>query len=487
MNRPFPKRVDTSRQEVNSPEFQPPMRPMLHHLRCVPTLVLGMIASGCVTPPQVPPPSESSPPVVLPARFIEAPEQAARTTFGKGPWWTTLKSRHLDRQVDAALAGNLGLREIETRITVAEASLRQAKARLFPSLNAIGEGSGRWEDGSRTGGGSESDTTLGALLDWELDVFGRLRAARRASAQELEATRADLAGARLLLSAAVAETYFARIEQSEQLGLLKDQIAVGETLLQLTRLRFGQGQASIVDVLQQEEQLKATRALVPVVEARIAELGYALDAFRGRPPSGAPPARGAVLPKPPRLPATGLPSDLLLRRPDLVAAQERLAALDARLVEAIADQLPRFRISASTVIEPGASSSLVAALAASVVAPLFDGGERRAEVAKRRAELEGAVAAFGDLFLGALRDVESALVIERKQTERLSRQVTQLETAKRLLAETRNRYSQGLTDYLPVLAALTTVQRLEREIVTTRRNRISQRIALHRALGGPMH
>ena len=89
-------------------------------------------------------------------------------------------------------------------------------------------------------------------------------------------------------------------------------------------------------------------------------------------------------------------------------------------------------------------------------------GSAARKCAKRRAELEGAVAAFGDLFLGALRDVESALVNERQQTERLARQQTQLETAKRLLSETRNRYSQGLTDYLPVLAALTTVQRLER-------------------------
>lgn len=241
-----------------------------------------------------------------------------------------------------------------------------------------------------------------------------------------------------------------------------------------------------MDVLQQEEQLKETRALMPVVEARIAELGYALDAFRGRAPSKTPPSSRAVLPEPPPLPDTGVPSDLLLARPDLVAARARLMALDARVVEAIADQLPSLRLSASTVSSHGATSSLVSTLAASAVAPLFDAGERRAEVARRRAELEGAVAAFGNLFVGALRDVESALVNERKQGERLQRQLTQLETAKRLLTETRNRYSQGLTDYLPVLAALTTVQQLEREIVTTRRNRISQRIALHRALGGPM-
>lgn len=460
------------------------MRQVIRRLRPTPGLAMAVLLGACVSPHDLEAPDGGpSAPVAPPARFVEAPARAARSAFGKGPWWSTLADGELDRSVTAALAGNLSLREAETRVTAAEASLRQVHARLFPAIGASGEVSDRWaSDGDR--GGSEA--TLGALLDWEIDVFGRIRAARRASARELEATRADLAGARLLLSAAVAETYFARSEQNEQLRLLADQTRVGETLLRLTRLRFGQGQASIVDVLQQEEQLKQTRALVPVVEARVAELGYALDAFLGRPPGQSPPVRGSVLPDPPPLPATGLPSDLLLRRPDLVAARERLAALDARLVEAIAEQLPRFRISASAVTGSGGAPSLVGGLAAGVVAPLFDGGERRAEVRKRRAELEGAVAAFGDLFLGALRDVESALVNERQQTERLARQQTQLETAKRLLSETRNRYSQGLTDYLPVLAALTTVQRLEREIVTTRRNRISQRIALHRALGGPM-
>jgi NodT family efflux transporter outer membrane factor (OMF) lipoprotein len=460
------------------------MRHVIRRFRFVPLLAVGMITAGCAGPGELRPPAESPTKIPLPARFIEAPREAARSTFGNGPWWSTLADRDLDRSITASLAGNFGLREAESRVRVAAASLRQARARLFPSLDASGEVSDRWDSG---GGGSGSDTPLGVLLDWEADVFGRMRAARRAGTRELAATRGDLAGARLLLSAAVAETHFARVEQVEQLRLLEEQTAVGETLLRLTRLRFGQGQASIVDVLQQEEQLKATRALVPVVEARIAELGYALDAFLGRPPGKTPPPRGSVLPEPPKLPATGLPSDLLLRRPDLVAARERLRALDARLVEAIAAQFPRFRISASAINARGGAPSLTAGLAASVVAPLFDAGDRRAEVMKRRAELEGAVAAFGQLFLEALRDVESALLNERQQTERLGRQQTQLETAKRLLTETRNRYSQGLTDYLPVLAALTTVQRLEREIVTTRRNRISQRIALHRALGGPMN
>ncbi|CAN5230301.1 efflux transporter outer membrane subunit [soil metagenome] len=453
-------------------------------------VVAAAVTAGCGTPGGLRNPDGPGAQIPMPERFIEAPDVAARATFGGHAWWQTLGDRHLDRLVATALSENLGLRETGSRVVAAGATLRQANAQLFPSVDATGEVSRRWgEVGGGGGGGRDGrdgdEASLGALLDWEVDIFGRLRAARRAAARELEATRADLEGARLLLSASVAESYFGRIEQRQQLALLAEQIEVGETLLRLTRLRFGQGQAAIVDVLQQEEQLRATRALVPTVEGRVTELGYTLDALLGRPPGGAPRDGPASLPQPPPLPATCLPSDLLLHRPDLVAAQERLAALDAQVAEAVADRLPRFQLSAASLAESG-GSSLATNLVASVVAPLFDAGDRRAEVTRRRAELEGAVAAFGDTFLGALRDVESALVSGRAQAERLRRQESQLETAERLLAETRIRYSQGLTEYLPVLTALTSVQQLQRDLITTRRERLSQRISLHRALGGPL-
>ncbi len=455
------------------------MNPRARSLIALTAFAAGVLAAGCTTPRS----ADTATSVPIPSRFLESPRDAARASFRSGSWWETLDDKALDRLVEAALDGNFGLREAATRVAAAEASLRQARAQLFPSLDGTGEVSDRW-GGESGGDGANSDASIGALLDWEIDVFGRLRAARRAEARELDATRADLAGARLVLSATIAEAHFGRAEQQRQLALLGEQIKVNETLLRLTRLRFGQAQASIVDVLQQEQQLKATRSRVPTVEARIAELGYTLDALVGGLPGDSPPSAGADLPAPPPLPAIGLPSDLLFNRPDLIAAQERIASLDARVAQAVAERFPRFRISATSSLESG--SSLGSRLVADVVAPIFDAGTRRAAVAGRRAELEGAVAAFADTFVGALRDVESALANERGQAERLRRQEIQLESAKRLLTESRNRYSQGLTDYLPVLAALTTVQQLERDLVTTRRERLSQRIALHRALGGPL-
>ena len=118
--------------------------------------------------------------------------------------------------------------------------------------------------------------------------------------------------------------------------------------------------------------------------------------------------------------------------------------------------------------------------------PLFAGGERRAEVTRRKAEMDEALADYAELFLEAIIEVESTLLLERKLRERLLLVEAQLQSAQRLLTEARNRYSQGLTDYLPVFTSLIIVQNLEREIVSARRGVLSARVGLHRALGGPL-
>jgi len=123
---------------------------------------------------------------------------------------------------------------------------------------------------------------------------------------------------------------------------------------------------------------------------------------------------------------------------------------------------------------------------ASATATLFDTGIRKAEVERREAALREALTAYSNDYLEAVRDVETALVLERKQVERTDLLNRQLDTAKSLLRESRHRYSQGLTDYLPVLNAVVTVQGLEREVITNHRELLSARVALHRAIGGPM-
>ena len=244
----------------------------------------------------------------------------------------------------------------------------------------------------------------------------------------------------------------------------------------------------MIDVLQQQEQLESTEALVPDIEARIGALELVIDTLTGQlPGSGTRFSKAADLSAPPRSPRTGYPSELLEERPDLRARRARILALDHEVGEAIADCLPRFSLGGSTALAGTPSlDRLVGDAIAGAVGPILDGGNRKAEVTRRRSRVAEELDRYTAEYLEAVRETETALLVESRLAERIRRQETQLVTARRLLAELRNRYGQGVPDYLPVLDALSKVQELERDLLTSRRERFSARVSLHRALGGPM-
>jgi outer membrane protein TolC len=255
----------------------------------------------------------------------------------------------------------------------------------------------------------------------------------------------------------------------------------------LTSLRFGQGQSSIVDVLQQREQLEATLARVPQTEARIGQLAYSLDILLGQSPGKGNIVTSHRQERPSPLPSVGIPAQLLTRRPDLRAAQKRVLAFDYDVGVAVADQLPTLTLGGGIDWTGDPSfGDAVTTLFAGLAGPLFDAGERRSEVDFRKARLKDALVGYSDRYLSALFEVEAALLEERKSAEQLVLLEQQLVTAQRLLTEARNRFSQGLTDYLPVVTSLAIVQNLERSVVSSRRTVLSARVGLHRALGGPM-
>lgn len=427
--------------------------------------------------------------VEVPPHFTESATGAVPPDEWDYSWWETFNDEDLNLLVESGLAGNFGLRQYVTRIEQATALARKAGAGLYPSLDFAAGYELEWD--GQTGSGASRDlreaSDLGLLLRWELDVWGRLSSLRRAKTLITQATIEDWLGARLLLSTAIAETYFEIQEQSRQLEVIRAQIETNETLLRLTSLRFGQGQSSIVDVLQQQEQLEGTRARIPQVEARIGQLEYSLDILLGGPPAKEdriPPSR---LGRPSPLPAVGIPALLLTRRPDLRAAQKRVLALDYDVGVAVAEQLPTLVLGGSInwAGDPEFADA-VTTVFAGLAGPVFDAGERRSEVVFRKARLADALAGYSDQYLSALFEVESALLEERKSEQQLELVEKQLVTAQRLLTEARNRFSQGLTDYLPVVTSLSIVQSLERDVVSSRRRVLSARVGLYRALGGPM-
>jgi NodT family efflux transporter outer membrane factor (OMF) lipoprotein len=295
----------------------------------------------------------------------------------------------------------------------------------------------------------------------------------------------------MTLAAQVAETWFSLLEQQAQAKLLDEQQETGRTFLELTQLRFSQGLASALDVYQQRQQLAATRSEVPLVEAGREVFRHQLAVLIGDPPRALTPPERDTLPPLPPLPPTGLPSDLLTRRPDVRSAHLRLAAADHRVAAAVADRLPALRIGAETGYESRDFDEIenlfdnwIWSLFANITWPVFDGGRRKAEVDRNKAIVKESLGAYGQVMLLALQEVEDALIQERKQAEFLVDLERQVQLARDTLREARMRYANGLSDYLPVLAALESLQTVERSLIVAERQLLSFRLQLYRALGG---
>ena len=396
-------------------------------------------------------------------------------------WWEALNDPVMDSLIEEALSANLTLKQIHARIEQTVAADTQAASFMFPELNAEASARKEWEADKK----DDNTYNTSLTLAWEIDLWGRISSERRAAMHDIMATREELEAAALILSAGVAETYVQIIEQELQLLLLDQQIKAGETFLELIELRFSYGEASVVDVYQQRQLLASTRSQVPVVKSLLRTLKNRLQVQLGRSPGNLDMNVANDFPKLPELPLTGIPVNLLQNRPDLRRIYNEMIAIDYRVAEAVADRFPSIQLSGSAGFTDGFSTSdrLITLLLQAIV-PVIDWDRRSSEVRKREAMFREELARYSESYLVAIEEVENALWQEKYQLELLQALEDQASIARSNLNETRNRYRQGLSDYLPVLTALQSLQRLERDILSGRRQLISIRILLHRSLGG---
>jgi multidrug efflux system outer membrane protein len=458
-------------------------------LRTVLSGILGLCLLSCA-PYKA---NESRPPPV------EVPESFSASGSPKAyedRWWVAFEDPALDAFVAKALADNLDLAQAWARLEQATALARQAAAGQWPEIEvATGYSKSRsnFSGGDRLGTFSVTaeriPITIGAA--YEIDVWKRISSLKRGAVLDMEATREDLESIAMTLAAQVAETWFSLVEQEAQTRLLDQQQETGRIFLELTGLRFSQGLASALDVYQQRQQLAATRAEVPLVESRKEVFRHQLAVLVGDPPRSLVTPERETLPALPPLPPTGLPSDLLTRRPDVRSAHLRLAAADYRVAAAVADRLPALRIGAETGFETRDFDEIedifdnwIWSLFANITWPVFVGGRRKAEVDRNKAIVRESLGAYGQVMLRALQEVEDALIQERKQAEFLMELEKQVGLARDTLREARMRYANGLSDYLPVLAALESLQTVERSQIVAERQLLSYRVQLYRALGG---
>lgn len=399
-------------------------------------------------------------------------------------WWAAFQDPELDALIRSGLESNFDVLQAAARLDQAAALTLQARADRLPQVDVFAESEQRWREGNDR----VNNNRLGADFSWEADVFNRLGSIVLARQSEQQARRDEVDAVRLRLSAEIAQAYFDAVGWRLQLALLSKQIETDKNLQDLTQLRFDSGLTARVDVLQQASQLAETESLVPAVEGALRVSENRIDVLLGVSPDGIDRvAVKAVFVDIGTLPFIGVPADLLLQRPDLRALRNELIAADAEIGQAIAERLPRVTLDGSFFYRDGIDpSGLVASLLGSFIQPLLDWGARKAEVERNRAVYVERLAFFTQKFLEAVEDVENSLYLERQQREFLRRLDSRQKLLKSTVEETTERYSNGLTDYLPVLDALKELQRLERVIVQQERALLSFRIQLHRALGGSL-
>jgi outer membrane protein, multidrug efflux system len=433
-----------------------------------------MLLTGCSTPP-----SRDDLPLQTPEQFT--------VPGGKQPvserWWQDFTDPSLNHLVEQALSNNFSLRATWARLRQANAVARREGASRLPSLDLRGNVT---RSDSKEGEGTTT-RQLGLYAAYELDLWGRVEATSNAASLDASASEADLRTAALSLTANLADTWYQVVEQRAQLRLIDSQLEINRQLLKLIDFRFQSGQVNASDLYRQRQLLAQTKGEYTQAETRLHTLEHQLEILLGSVPGTHTLPADIDLPELGPLPSTGIPADLLRRRPDLQAALLHLRASDARAAAAVTARYPRLDLSAA-LTTPGASGGVfdgwLASIVAQLGAPLFDGGERRAEVARTQAVVDETLNNYAQTLLEALGEVENALTAETGQRRYLASINAQLQALATVASQERQRYFQGDADYLSVLDALRSRQSLERQQLSARRELISHRIALVSSLAG---
>lgn len=399
-----------------------------------------------------------------------------------GAWYQNFEDPALNTLIDKGFTGNLTLAQTLARLDAAKAQARISRAGVLPSMNVTANAGKIWEEGDA----QDLTSNFGAALAWEVDLFGRLSSAARSDRYDAIAAAEDVETMRLSLAADIAVAYYSAVAANRTIALLEAQEKIDGELLSLVQLREREGLGTQVEVLQQQSQQALNRSLIPVAEASLRGFENRLDVLTGMMPDNIDIThKNDVFPPAALTPPLGVPSDLLLNRPDLRAERARLAAIDADIDAAIADQLPRVTLNGSYILASGGNAaSPVLSLLGGLVQPLLDWGKRQAEVSRNKALYQEKLASFSQLYLEAVEDVETTLYQITKQKEYVAR----LDDRRKILAETVDKtravYKEGLSDYLPVLNALQDLRAVERTVLEEERDLALLHIQLYRALGG---
>lgn len=418
-------------------------------------------------------------------------------------WWKLLDDPQLTALEQRLVGANLDLKVAALRLAEARAELGVSRAGLLPAINAGAKATANQQ--SRRGTNSLVSRTrlddpynlyqAGFDASWELDFWGRVRRGVEQSAATAQASEEDVRDAMVTASAELARDYVRLRGMQRKLQITRENLVSNQESLRLTRARAAGGLTTDLDVANAAAQVSTIQAQIPALEQQRAELENAIALLLGQPPQALAAelaAPRAVPPVPPRVPV-GVPSELARRRPDIRRAEAMLHAATAATGVAVADFYPRVTLIGNGMlqgVQPAGLlqwSGLAYAIGPSISLPIFDGGQRKRTLELREAQQQEAGLLYQRTVLGALHEVDNALTAyaaEQRRRDELARAAAQ---DRRAVALARERYEQGVADFLQVLTAQRALLAAEQDLADSTTTVSTNLVALYKALGGGWH
>ena len=468
-------------------------------------ILLSLTLAGCTVGPRYARPSAPAP--APDAWKTQPPWQQAepKDAIPKGSWWQIFNDPALDGYEQQLLQANQSLMAARDRLNQARSLARLATADYFPQLSTDPSAVRERGSGNRPLNGASGILTNGVVVparpytqsvytipfsvSYEADLFGRVRRNVEASNASLQASAADLGNVQLVLTAELAADYFTLRELDAEYQVVEESVGYQRKALDLLNQRHTGGIASGLEVAQQATLLDSTISQAALVQQSRAQYEHAIAVLVGQPASGFSVPIAPLKTAPPAVPL-GVPSDVLERRPDIATYERDMAHANARVGLAKTAFYPHITLSGTGGLQSTALSSLFNApslfwsLGADALEPVLQGGRNRANLAAAQAAYDESVANYRQTVLTAFQQVEDGISNLSTLSQALSTQAAAVEDARKALDIANNRYVGGVTNYLDVITAQTTLlsnQRLETQLLG---QQLVSSVYLVKALGG---
>jgi NodT family efflux transporter outer membrane factor (OMF) lipoprotein len=474
---------------------------MSYHFRILAVSLIGLVLfKGCDKAPKY-----KTPPVATPPAYKEIAPDAFKETDDwkfahpndaviRGKWWELFNDPQLNGLEDQANTANQNIALADANFRAARAIVKESRSQYFPTVTTspsiiVSRQSGAATHSNVSPGRQSVNYSLRFDATWEPDFWGRIRNTVVASASEAQASAADLQNVRLSVQAELAFDYYQLRSQDAEKALLDASITAYQQQLELTRVRFQTGIASDEDVAQAETQLEATQAQATDLGIARAQLEHAIALLTGQPASTFSLPAAPSGEKPPAIPV-GLPSQLLERRPDIAAAERRVAEANADIGVTKAAFFPSLVLGATGGFESTSIASWFTwparffSLGPTLGQTLFDKGRRKAATEVSRAQYDATVASYRNTVLTSFQEVEDNLAALRILSHELDQQNEAVASAQRALTLSNERYKSGIDSYLNVITAQTALLNNQRTVVNLRTQQMTASVELIKALGG---